>query len=522
MLALQLVVILGGVILACGIAAPRIGVGAPILLLLSGIALGFVDILRSVHFPPELMLLVFLPMLLYWEAFTTSLREVRAALRGIVLTGTLLVVVTAAAVAATAHALGMDWGPAWVLGAALAPTDATAVGALARSLPRRDASMLRAESLINDGTALVLYAVAVEVTVDGHELSVAETGWSFVVSYVGGVAVGAVLAWLGYQARARIADPKLNTVLILLVPFTAYLAAEEIHASGVLAVVVTGLVMSRVVPRVTSPAARRQANAFWTLATYLLNAALFVLVGIEANASVRSLTSTDIVDGVLTVAAVYAAVLAVRFLFLVVTAYTVRLLDRRPSQLRRRMTNRARAVLTMAGFRGAVSLAVALSVPTTVASGAPFPGRDVIIFVTAGVVLATTVIQGLLFGPTVRWARLPDDDGAVRERLQAEEAATRSALDALPEIAERLGTQQEMVDRLRGEYEEHLQSLEQREHAPHDPHAAHGDDYTALRLAGLAVKRQTIIRLRDEQEINDATLREIQTRLDDEELRLAP
>jgi len=144
MIALELVVILGAMIFACGALSRRTGIAGPILLLLAGLALGFAPALREVHLPPELMLLVFLPMLLYWEALTTSLREIRATFRGIMLTSTLLVVVTAAGVAGTVHALGMAWGPAWVLGAALAPTDATAVGALARSLPRRTVTVLRA------------------------------------------------------------------------------------------------------------------------------------------------------------------------------------------------------------------------------------------------------------------------------------------------------------------------------------------------------------------------------------------
>ena len=148
----------------CGVLARRFRVAPPVLLLACGALLGFVPALRQVHLPPEVVLLLFLPALLYWESLTTSLREIRSNLRVIVLASTVLVVVTAGAVAATAHALGMAWGPAWVLGAAVAPTDATAVGVLARSLPRRTVTVLRAESLVNDGTALVIYGLAVGVT----------------------------------------------------------------------------------------------------------------------------------------------------------------------------------------------------------------------------------------------------------------------------------------------------------------------------------------------------------------------
>ncbi|MFE5339706.1 Na+/H+ antiporter [Isoptericola sp. NPDC056578] len=524
MIGLELVVILGAVILACGVLAHRTGVAGPVLLLVAGIALGFAPALRDVHLPPELMLLVFLPLLLYWEALTSSLREIRATFRGVVLTSTLLVGLTAGAVAVTAHALGLPWGPAWVLGAALAPTDATAVGALARALPRRTMTVLRAEGLVNDGTALVIYGVAVGVTVGEETLTAGHVAGLFAVSYLGGIAIGLATAAAAGFARQRIHDPVLSNVLTLLLPFTAYLLAELIEASGVLAVVVAGLVMSQLGPRLGSAAIRQQSTPFWTLTTYLVNAALFVLVGIEVQSAVRGLTSTDLLTAAIGVVAVYLVLVAVRYTFLVASAYTIRLLDRRPSQRTRRVSNRARVVSTMAGFRGAVSLAVALSIPTTLASGATFPDRDLIVFITVGVVTATLVIQGLLLGSTVRWARLPDDDGVDQERQLAEVTATEEALAALDEIASDLGTDPAVVDRLRGEYEEHLLVLRARAGAPETPASAArlDEEYTRLRLALLARKRDVVIRLRDNRDIDDTVLRQVQARLDVEELRLGP
>src|SRR4051794_2491669 len=187
LLGLELIVVLGGVILASGVLARRLRIAPPVLLLTSGVLLGFIPALREVHLPPETMLLIFLPALLYWESLTTSLREIRSNLRPIVLLSTVLVVVTAGAVAVGAHALGMPWGPAWLLGAALAPTDATAVGVLARALPRRMVTMLRAESLVNDGTALVVYGLAVGITVGSEHLSAPHVGLLFLLSYAGGV-----------------------------------------------------------------------------------------------------------------------------------------------------------------------------------------------------------------------------------------------------------------------------------------------------------------------------------------------
>src|SRR6195952_9020 len=210
LLGLELVVVLGAAPLACGVLARRLRIAPPVLLLTSGVLLGFIPALREVHLPPETMLLLFLPALLYWESLTTSLREIRSNLRVIVLLSTVLVIATAAAVAAGAHGLGLPWGPAWVLGAAVAPTDATAVGILAGSLPRRAVTVLRAESLINDGTALVLYGLAVSVTVGEQQLTGWHVTWLLVWSYVGGVLAGALIGLLSWQLRRRMDDPMLE------------------------------------------------------------------------------------------------------------------------------------------------------------------------------------------------------------------------------------------------------------------------------------------------------------------------
>jgi monovalent cation/hydrogen antiporter len=522
MAALELVVLLGVVILGCGLAAQRTGVAEPILLLFAGTLLGFVPALAEVRLPPELMLLVFLPALLYWESITTSLRGIRAALRGILLSSTLLVVITAAAVAVAAHEfLAMPWGPAWVMGGALAPTDATAVAAMARVLPPRSVTVLRAESLINDGTALVIYGVALGVTLGEETLDASHIAWLVVLSYVGGIAMGTLVARVAIPLRRRITDPLLTNTLILLLPFTSFLLAELIHASGVLAVVVCGLLMSQAAPRIGQPLSRTQTIAFWTLATFLLNAALFVLVGLEAHAAVTSLRSTNLMTALVGGAVVYVVILVVRLVFLVGSAYTIRMLDRRPSQRLRRVTNRSRVVSTVAGFRGAVSLAAALAVPTTLPSGAPFPDQDLIVFVTAGVVASTLVFQGLALAPIVRWARLPSDDSPARERRLATEVAAHEALVALPATAQLLGTEPEIARRVHAELEEHLTVLASSDPDTQDDSATRRDaQYTALRLALITHKRAAIVALRDERRIDDSVLRQVQAALDIEEIRL--
>jgi Na+/H+ antiporter len=515
-------VVLGVAVLVCGVLARRFGVAPPVLLLACGALAGFAPALRQVHLPSEVVLLLFLPALLYWESQNTSLREIRSNLRVIVLQSTVLVVATAAGVAAAAHALGLEWGPAWVLGAAVAPTDATAVGALGRILPRRTLTILRAESLVNDGMALVIFAVAVGITAGQERFSAPYTGWLLVRSYGGGALAGALIAWLAINLRRHLDDPLLENTAILLTPFAAFLLADIIGASGVLAVVVCGLIMTQAGPRIDHPRAHQQGEAFWTLSAFLLNGALFVLVGLELQSAVRGLPSAALTRGLVAVGAISATVIGVRFAWAFTTPYIIRALDRRPQQRLRRLGARARVVSAVAGFRGAVSLAAALAVPETVASGAPFPDRDLIIFVTAGVIVVTLVLQALLLPGVVRWARLPRDTSVEQERHLAETLATEEALAEIPRLGAELGTDAEIVNRLRREYEKHLRVLHAGDDGVDDEPALRYDrQYNALRMAVLEHKRATVVRLRDQRRIDDTVLRQVERQLDLEEVRLS-
>ena len=521
MLSLTLVVTVGLVVVLSVSAAARTGVAPPILLLLGGVLLGFVPALREVEIPPEAVLLLFLPVLLYWESFTSSLREIRGNLRLIVLLSTVLVAGTAAAVAVAAHAAGLPWGPAWVLGAALAPTDATAVGVLGRGLQRRLASTLRSESLVNDGTALVIYALAVGVTTGEDHLSLGHIGGLFALAYLGGAPIGLVVTWLGLQLRKRLDDPFQHNVLALVTPLTAYLIAEYVDASGVLAVVVSGLTVSRVAPRAFPAHVRQYVGTVMGFITDLANAALFVMIGLQAQSAVRGLTTVDVPHALITVALVSVAVIGARFVWLFTTPYLIRALDRRPRQRLLRMGPKARTVMAMAGFRGAVSLAAALAVPQTLSNGSPFPGRDLIIFATAGVIGVTLLLQAPLLPRVVKWADLGVDQAAGQERRTARIAAAEEALTALPELARELGSEEELVAQLRAEYDHRLQPLRgehdgQMMDAGQDRERKDAD----LRLALLAREHHTVVRLRDRAEIDDAVLQQIEADLDLERIQL--
>ena len=518
-LGLEMVVVLGVALLLCGALARRFPVAPALLLVVAGVLIGFIPAMRAAQLPPEVVLLLFLPALLYWECLTTSLREIRSNLRSVVLTSTALVVATAGAVAAAAHALGMPWGPAWVLGAAVAPTDATAVGVLARALPRRTVTVLRAESLVNDGTALVIYGLAVGVTVGEEHLSVGHVTWLVVLSYGGGLLAGGLVGLISWQLRRRIDDPMLENMAVLVTPFAAFLLAELVGASGVLAVVVCGLLMSRLSPRITGAAARQQTIAFWTLATTVLSSALFVLVGLQAQSAVRGLTSASAGPAVGYIFAVTGVVIATRWAWVYTTPYLIRAIDRRPSQRSRRVGARQRTVSALAGFRGAVSLAAALAVPRTLHSGAPFPDRDLIVVITSGVIVLT-LLQALLLPGVVRFARLPVDTSVADERRLAEGAVVDSAWDALAGTAAELGTDQRVVERVRHELTKR-RALLAADGVVDDPVVVYDDQYTALQLALIARQRLTLLQLRDDQRIDDIVLRQVQAGLDSEEIRLS-
>lgn len=443
---LEVTVLLGLTILVGTLLAPRVRLALPLVLVVLGLLLGFVPALRDVQLPPETVLLLFLPVMLFWESLTTSLRSIRRDFRYILPMSTLLVVASAFAVAGIGVLCGMPWEIALILGAAVAPPDATAVAALGRMLPQRMFMKLKAESLSNDGTALVLYAIAVSIAVGGQVTPLSVTG-AVLLSYGGGIVVGVVVAGAAYLLLRRVSSTMAINVTLLLVPFTAFLIAEIIEASGVLAVVVAGLIIAYVSPRVTTASSRRQTDAVWPFGVYLLNGALFILIGLEVQFVLHEISAAAIGRLALVSVAIWATLLAVRFLFqLLNTPF-----QSRSTTIPRGLRSRARVVSTMAGMRGAVSLAIALSVPSTVGFVGGVSGRDAIVFITGGVILLSLLVQGPLLPAVLRWARMPVDHSQDEELELAERAISGASLAVIDDLAIEHGVGQEVRDRVREE-----------------------------------------------------------------------
>src|SRR5215213_6424652 len=435
--------------------ATRLGVPYPILLVLGGSALGFVPGLPSVELDPELVFLLFLPPLLYVSALFTSWRDFRANIRPISLLAVGLVLMTTFVVGAVVHTvIGLPWAAAFVLGAIISPTDAIAATTVAQRLgvPRRIVTVLEGESLINDATGIVAYRVAVAAVLTGA-FSVWEAGLQFAVGAFGGVAVGFAVGWLVVWTRRHLSeDPSVQNIVSLLTPFVAYLAAEELphrlweglhelvgvpadlHFSGVLSVVTTGLYLGRKGPYITSSGTRLQGYATWELITFLLNGLIFILIGLQLGSVVESLdeyTAGQLVSYALLTS---LTVILVRMIWVFPATYVPRWASRRIRERDPSPSWRSVSIIAWTGMRGVISLAAALPLPFETAAGAPFPGRDLIIFLTFSVILATLVVQGLSLPPLIKALGLEDDHIGEREENKGRIKVANAALRRLDEL----------------------------------------------------------------------------------------
>ncbi|WAC93469.1 Na+/H+ antiporter [Mycobacterium sp. Aquia_213] len=522
MFGLEVIVALVSAVIVGTVLGRRYRVGPPVLLIFLGTLLGLIPAFGHIHINGEVVLLLFLPAILYWEGLGTSIRELRANLRIVIFLSVILVIVTAVAVSWTARALGMESHTAAVLGAVLSPTDAAAVAGLAKRLPRRTLTVLRAESLINDGTALVLFFVTVHVAVGGAEITPPDLALRFVGSYLGGIAAGLLVGGLVTLARKRIDAPQEEGAMSLLTPFAAFLLAQALDCSGVVAVLVSALVLAYSGPVVIRARSRLLAWGFWDMATFLINGTLWVFVGVQIPGAIRGISNVDggLRHAVFLALAVTGVVVVSRIFWGEITTALLRLIDRREVQRERRVPWRQRFVTAWAGFRGAVSLAAAIAVPTTTLSGAPFPDRSLLIFVVVFVILVTVLVQGTSLPAVVRWARMPEDVAYAEELQLARCRGVQAALEALPVVAGELGASPKMLARLQKEYEEHAALVAENGDGSTNDLAERDDLVRRVRLGVLQHKRRAITTLRNQRVIDDLVLRELQSEMDLEEVQL--
>jgi Na+/H+ antiporter len=500
--------------------AQAVRVPYPILLVLGGLAVGFVPGMPAIELPPDLVLVAFLPPLLYGAAFFTPLRELRANAGPISALAVGLVLATTVAVAVVAHEVipGLTWPTAFVLGAIVSPTDPTAATAIAQrlGLPRRLIAIIEGESLVNDGTALVVYRVAVVAVITGS-FSLASASGEFVLNVVGGILVGLGAGVVIRQVRRRLNNPPVEITISILSGYFAYLPAHALDVSGVLAAVTVGVYMGWYTPELTTSQTRLQGQAVWEIAFLVLNGVLFTLVGLQLPAILDELSAARSTAELLGYAAlVTAVVVLVRFAWVVVGAYTPRMMraDGSPPW-------KGAVVLSWSGMRGAVSLAAALALPLTTDAGAAFPNRDLIVFLTFGVILGTLVLQGLTLPALIRLLDLEDDRLAEKEETKARIRVAEAALERLDELADEDWVNPETAERLRGQYGFRRDRFRSR----FDPDSdgaieSQSLSYQRLRRELLEAERQELRRLRRERLIDDDVARLVQRDLDLENERL--
>jgi len=513
-LLLALIVAVAGL----SVLARMVSVPYPILLVVGGLVLGFVPGMPSVELPPELVLVAFLPPLLYWSGFFSSPRDLRADTRAISAAAIGLVLATTVAVAVAAHAVieGMDWAVAFALGAIVSPTDPLAATAIGRRLgvPRRLITLLEGESLVNDATALVAYRLAVAAAVSGSFVAW-QAGLRFVAGATGGVAVGLAVGWLVAELRRRLDDPVVEIVVSVATGYAAYLPAEQLGVSGVLAAVTAGLYLGWRAPELASASTRLLGFSFWEVLVYLANAILFILVGLQLRPILSSLGGTAVAVLVGEALVVSAVVVGVRLGWNFTLPYLVRLLDRRPGQVLRRVGARERLVTGWSGMRGAVSLAAALALPQD------FPMRNLILFLTFAVILATLVVQGLTLPTLIRRLGVSGDGTEEKEEVRARLAAAQAALDRLGELSGADWTRDDTVERLQGLFEFRRRRLKARAGKIEDDGTEDRPlAYQRLVRELLEAQRQAIVRLRNQGVISNDVMHRIERELDLEDTRL--
>jgi Na+/H+ antiporter len=504
--------------------APMLRTPYPILLVLGGLALGFVPGIPQISLPPDLVLVAILPPLLYSAAFYTSLRDLRQNVIQISVLAIGLVIATTASVAVVAHELisGVGWGPAFVLGAIVSPTDPLAATQIARRLgvPRRIVAIVEGESLVNDGSALVLYRVGVVAVVTGG-YSIWEAGLRFVGTAAGGVAVGLVIGFLIAALRRRVDNPPVEVTIALLSGYFAYLPAAALGVSGVLSVVTVGVYMGWRTPELTSVQTRLDGAAMWQIFTFVVNALLFALVGLQLNHILDSLSGRPASELILDAVLVAGTVILARIVWIFPFTYEPwvwwgRARDHDPAPPWQRP-----AVVSWMGLRGAVTLAAALAIPLTTDAGDAFPNRPLIIYLAFSVIVATLVLQGLTLPAVIRLLGVEDDGLEAKEESKARIHAADAAIARLDELVDEDWVRPDTAERLRG-----LMGFRRDRFAarftPEDDGGIEEQSqaYQRLRRELLNAERAAVLELRRQGRINDDVMHRVTRDLDLEDARL--
>jgi len=520
----QTVLFMMAVLAAVAVAAKRLNIAPSILLVIAGIGMALIPGLPKVRLAPELVLLVILPPLIYSAGVAMSWREFRFNLRPIGLLAFGCVVFTTCAVAAAAHyLLKFDWAVGFLLGAIISPTDVVAPLAIARQLgvPRRIVVVLEGEGLANDATALVLYRFAVAAVSTGT-FSLERASVTFVLIVVGEIIYGLAVGWLSLRLRQWARDARVEITLSLMTPYLSFWVPAHLGGSGVLATVACGLYVSWVGPRLIPSATRLQGIFFWDLIVYLIEGFVFLITGLQARTLIDEPHRFPIRELLIATALTTLIAIVARYIWMFPATYIPRWAS---ASLRKRDPSpqwQAPFFLAFTGVRGVDSLAVALAIPYTVVNGDPFPHRELILFITFGVIIITLIGQGLTLPAVARWLGLTrlaqeERDGEIQAELEARVAALAEVEKRLEKFVEERELPEEVIELLRTRNRSRTQIL------PKDMNE--GLDYmrlsASLKKELIDAERDFIYELLRDGKITDEARRRIEYELDLEEASVA-
>jgi Na+/H+ antiporter len=494
--------------------ARRLPVPTPIVQVIAGVAVGLVPGVRIPELDPEIVFFVFLPPILWAAAFFTSFREFRANLRPIGLLAIGLVLATSAVVALVAKLLipGLPWAVAVALGAIVSPPDAVAATAIVSRLPvpRRVVVILEGESLVNDASALILYRTALLAAVTGA-FSLGESVVRFFVDAGIGTLIGLAVGWLIIRAAKITKDALAETLLTLAGPFVAWVVAESLHVSAVLACVAGGLYVRQHFSTAVSPVSRLKARATWDIVVFLLNAMIFLLLGMAFGDVLREVAEGTVASVVWSGVIISAVVIAVRLIWVPIATYLPRALSREIRRTDPAPGWRPLFLVAWTSMRGIVSLAAALSLPRMLGNGQPFPYRSEIILIAMVVIVMTLVVQGLTLEPIIRAFRFAPDESQVEEERMARRESLRRGAEALEDMSTEPWVDARDVAWMRNELRDRLRL--------HEHHGGNPDARRRLLAGVLQAERRMLVRLRNEGAISDEVLRDLEQELDLEAIR---
>lgn len=517
-----LMLVAGSAVVAA--AARRTPVPAPLLLVAVGLVVSYVPGVPDYTLDPEVVLPLLLPPLLYTSATDSSYLDLRAQVRPVALLSVGYVLFATFVVGWAAYVIvpGLPLTAALVLGAVVAPPDAVAATAVARrvGLPSRITTILQGESLLNDATAITAYKVALAAAI-GEGATWAGGIGEFLLAAVGGVGIGLLLMVPIHWLRTHLKEALLQNTLSLLIPFVAYAVAEQVHASGVLAVVVVALYLGHRAWEVDF-ATRLQEEAVWKMVAFVLESAVFALIGLQLPVVLKGLGEYRGLDAAWYAIALFLVVVATRFVWVYPATFLPRMFSARIRDREDNPTWKGAMTTGWAGMRGVVSLAIAFSIPLTVHDGGPFPQRNLILFLTFTTVIGTLVVQGLTLPPIIRLLKFPgrDQQAETLAEANAQAQASRVAekrLEALLED-ERNTLPPPLADRLREVLERRRNAVWERLGATNPVTGETVDDtYRRLSREMISAERSMFVRLRDGRYIDDEMLRTLLRRLDLEE-----